>query len=201
MRKTMVAWVCAGMLGAMVSSAAPSAVGSEVEVRVEEHAGGARVLVHEVVVPAPLAEVWAAFTTADGWMSWAVPFAHMDFRLGGEIESSYHLSAKKGDAGNIKNRILAFVPQRMIALQAVAAPPGFPHPEVLAELFSVIELEAVDGGHTRVRMAGVGYRDDPRHAEILEKFRGANRWSLEQLVRRFREGPVDWPKRLGGAPR
>ncbi len=153
---------------------------------------GSTVLVHSLEVPASVDEAWAAFTTAEGLTSWAVPFAVVDFRVGGVWESSYAPDARPGDPGNIRSRYLSFVPRRMISLQAVDAPPDFPHPEVLPDLFSVIELDSVAADRTRVTMYGVGYADTPAHDAVRAMFRDANAWSLRMLHRRFVEGPVDW---------
>ena len=157
-----------------------------------ETADGGYVLRHEAVVPAPPAAVWEALTTSAGWTSWAVPVAHVDFRLGGRIETSYDPAAQPGDAANILSRILAYVPGRMLAFQAERAPPGFPHPELLDGLFSVIELAPDAHGATRVSVSGIGYTDSPGHRELREFFKRGNAWTLERLVERFATGPVDW---------
>jgi uncharacterized protein YndB with AHSA1/START domain len=170
----------------------------EVSARVEVTDTGERLLIHELVLPAPRAEVWAAFTTAEGFMGWAAPFAVVDLRVGGQIESSYDPAAQAGDAGNIVNRILAFVPGRMLALQAEAAPPGFPHPEILPDLSSVAHFSDEEGGGTRVIMYGVGYEDTPEHLAVLELFREANAWTLRALFALLTDGPVDWAAVLGG---
>lgn len=157
-----------------------------------ESAEGGYVLRHEAVVPAPPDEVWTALTTSAGWMSWAVPFARIDFRLGGRIETSYEPTAQAGDPDNILNRILAYVPGRMMAFQAERAPPGFPHPELLDGLFSVVEIQAEGEGATRVAVSGIGYTDSPGHRELRAFFERGNAWTLERLVERFATGPADW---------
>lgn len=157
-----------------------------------EPAAGEFVLRHEAVVPAPPDATWAAFTTAEGWMTWAVPFADIDFRLGGRIETSYDPSARAGDDANIISRILAFVPGRMMAFQAERPPPGFPHPELLGNLFSVVEITPHGDGESLVALSGVGYTDSPGHRELLEFFARGNAWTLERLIERFANGPVDW---------
>jgi hypothetical protein len=80
MNATRVFHVVAGLILALVT--ATSAPAQEVENTSYTAPDGSRVLQHRVVVPASLAEVWHAFTTAEGVRSWAVPFAHVDFRLG-----------------------------------------------------------------------------------------------------------------------
>lgn len=187
------------ILGALGLGASTAAAAQEVGYRTERLADGSILAVHHVVVPGPVAEVWRAFTTSEGLMTWAVPFAVVDFRLGGLWESSYDPEGKEGDPANIRNRYLGYVPERMLALQAVAAPPDFPHPEVLPELFTVFEFEAVGDGRTRVTAYGVGYRDTPASNAVREMFADANAWSLRMLHRRFAEGPLDWADVLRGS--
>ena len=118
-------------------------------------ADGTRVLRHEVVVPASTADVYAALTTAEGWRTWAVPFAVMTpaFGAGSILETSYNPNAKLGEATNIKNKVLAYIPERMFAFQAVQAPTGFKHGELLAHIFTVAELEPVGAKRTRIRLS------------------------------------------------
>lgn len=44
---------------------------------------GTRTLHQSVIVPAPIAQVWTAFTTTDGYRAWAAPVVQIDFRVGG----------------------------------------------------------------------------------------------------------------------
>jgi uncharacterized protein YndB with AHSA1/START domain len=153
---------------------------------------GSRVLIHSVVVDASPTAVWDAFTTAEGWMSWAVPFARVELRIGGLIETSYDAAARAGDPANIRNRILSFLPRRMLSIQAVQAPTGFPHADKLPDLHSVIEIEPIDEARARVTITGVGYRAGSAYDELMTFFRQANAWSLERLRERFATGPTDW---------
>src|SRR5262245_18353257 len=83
---------------------------------------GQRVLEQRVVVAAAPARVWEAFATADGFISWAVPQAKVDFRLGGLIETTYDVNGELGGPGTIQNQITAFVPGQMLAFRNVRAP-------------------------------------------------------------------------------
>jgi uncharacterized protein YndB with AHSA1/START domain len=127
---------------ALVLSGAVSAEVPTEEYRVED---GSRIIRQEIVVNAALEDVWRAFTTKEGWESWAVPFAHVELAAGGLIETSYDASAKRGDDSNIHNRILSFLPYRMLSIQAVKAPPGFAHADLLPLLHTVIEFEPAAG--------------------------------------------------------
>ena len=157
---------------------------------------GTRVMQHQIVVPASVEEVWAALTTTEGIRSWAAPVTRVDFRVGGVWESSYRLDRKIGDPGNIKNRYLSFLPLRMVSIQAFEAPPSFPHPELLPELFHVIELEKLGPQKVRVTISGVGYKSGGGYDAIYAHFAAGNPWSLRKLHQRFAQGPIDWAKEL-----
>lgn len=161
---------------------------------------GTRVLQQEIVVNATPAEVWEAFTTAEGLKSWAVPAAWVDFRVGGSWETSYDPAATQGDPANIRNRILSYQPTSMISIQAVQAPPGFEHAELLENLLSVFTFEPVSAHHTLVVAAGVGYVQGEGYDALYEFFRRGNRWTLERLRERFESGPVDWEEVLATMP-
>jgi hypothetical protein len=157
---------------------------------------GARVLRHEVVVPASTADVYATLTTAEGWRTWAVPFAVMTpaFGVGAIIETSYNPNAKPGEAANIKNKVLAYIPERMFAFQAVQAPSGFKHAELLTQIFTVAEIEPIDAKRTRIRLSMLGYGEGRGFDELYRHFAKGNAWTMKKLSERFEKGPTDWTK-------
>jgi len=162
--------------------------------------GGMRVLEHQIVVRSPVDAVWQAFTTSEGWISWAAPVAFVDFRRGGIIETSYDPGAKPGDPANIKSEILSYLPRRMLSLRAIQTPPGFPYRELADNLWSVFQFEAVDEGSTRIVSTGAGYGEGEGYDTIYGFFEQANALMLQQLDRRLREGPIDWAKPLEAVP-
>lgn len=154
---------------------------------------GSHILVHEIEIAAPAAEVWTAIATADGWRTWAVPRAwasEPDI-----IETSYSMTAAPGDPSTIRQRILASIPGRMIAFRTVKAPDGFPNFETFRQTTGVIELEPIGEGRTHLRLTGAGYPDTEAGRQLLGFFRDGNRISLEQLRQRFLTGPIDWNRR------
>jgi hypothetical protein len=157
---------------------------------------GTRVLRHEVIVPASAKDVYQALATAEGWRTWAAPFAEMTpaFGVGAVLETSYNPAAKIGDATNIKNKILAYIPSRMFAFQAVQAPAGFKHADLLPHIFTVAELEPVNARATRVRLSMLGYDQGSGFDELYGFFAKGNAWTMEKLAERFEVGPIDWAK-------
>lgn len=162
----------------------------EVRVSQERALDGTHSLFHEIVVPAPVGEVWAAIATAEGWKTWAVPVARMaepDI-----IETSYSPGAEPGGPATIHQRILASVPGRLIAFRTVKAPAGFPDFDSFRRTTGIFALEPLGPGRTRVRLTGAGYPDTEAGKRLLAFFRDGNRISLERLRQRFVSGPVDW---------
>jgi len=145
-----------------------------------------RILVTETIVQATPADVWKAWTTADGWKSWAAPNAWFDdWKVGAMIETSYRPEAQRGDPSNIRQRVLAYLPGRLIAFQTVGTPPGFQHADLLATIVNVVEIEAVSERETRVRLSMVGYGQGPSYDALWNFFEPGNAYSLEQLRKRF----------------
>jgi uncharacterized protein YndB with AHSA1/START domain len=168
-------------------------VAPEVTISETRAPDGSHILVHEIEIDAPAAEVWAAVATADGWRTWAVPRAwasEPDI-----IETSYSMTAAPGDPSTIRQRILATIPGRMIAFRTVKAPEGFPNFETFRRTTGVIELEPIGEGRTHLRLTGAGYPDTEAGRQLLGFFRDGNRISLEQLRQRFVTGPIDWSRR------
>src|ERR1700724_3217193 len=71
-------------------------------------------LVIEVMVPAPIGDVWKAFTTSEGLSTWLTPNAVVDLREGGEWTAHFPGGSTGGGT------ILSFVPQQEIVISALA---------------------------------------------------------------------------------
>lgn len=163
-------------------------------------AGGERVLELSADVPAGVAEVWDAWATSEGFRSWAVPFAHVDFRAGGVIESSYDPGAKAGDRNNIRNEVLAAVPQRVFVIRNVQAPEKTPFDAAtFQKTLTAVTLTPLGEKQTRVTVTNSGYQEGAPWDGVYQFFRAGNAWSLQQLRQRFEKGPVDWAKALAPA--
>ena len=154
-------------------------------------ANGNHVLQLALVIPAGRKAVWDRFATAEGYKAWATPMAKIDFGIGGLIEASYDAKARLGDADNIRNRIIAYAPERMIALKNENAPASLPGREKFGEIVTVMEFEDASGG-TRVTITGVGYRPGEPYDTLLKHFGWGNAYSLMMLKSSFVKGPIDW---------
>ncbi|XUU61059.1 SRPBCC family protein [Erythrobacter sp. HA6-11] len=167
---------------AAVLVAPVSAFGQETKSEVIEENDGTRTLIHEAVIDAPVADVWASLSTEEGWKMWGPSKAWFDLRLGGSIETSYYPDAVQGDPRNIVHRIIAFVPERMMALQVVQAPENGPVSlETIKQTWGVYELEPISEIQTRMRIIGLGYGSDETSSRMIEFFKTGNVYSINLL--------------------
>lgn len=146
-------------------------------------ADGSGVIRLTTTVRAPAARIWTALSTAEGWKQWAVKRAWVDFRIGGMIETSYDEAAQQGSPANIKNRVEAYVPGRMLSIRAVQAPPDFQHREEFAQTVTTIELTPRGAGETEVTLTAVGYRPGPAFDALYAMFTMGDSWTLQNLKR------------------
>jgi uncharacterized protein YndB with AHSA1/START domain len=146
---------------------------------------GERVLQHQAVVNASLADVWKAFTTSEGLRSFVAPVAQIDFRVGGIWEASYNPQAKIGDPGNIRNEIITYVPLRMLAIRVVNAPPGFPYPDVIKNVWTVIEFEDLGLNRVRATASMTGWKTGPDWDAVYKMFEADNAVVFGKLQKRF----------------
>lgn len=141
--------------------------------------------VNEGVVPATKAEVWKVLATSEGYKALGPALAEVDLRVGGTIRSRYRADGTLGDSETIENLILAYEPPTMIALRIQKPPTTFPFKEAWKAPWTVITLTAVDGGHTRVRVASLGYGNDDESLAMRRFFESGNQQTIEALRRHF----------------
>jgi len=178
-----------------VAFAEPGAAATgAVRVTTSVEADMSRTMVHEVLVDAPVADVWTAISTPQGWMSWAVPAAWISPADPDILETSYDRTEAPGGPGTIQQRFVARIPGRLLVFRTIKAPAGFPHWETYRGVTSLFEIETV-GHQTRVRLTSTGYPDNDAGRALIAFFERGNAQTLESLQRRFVTGPVDWEKR------
>lgn len=149
---------------------------------------GSRVIRLAVEVAAPSDAVWRAFTTSEGWKSFAVALASVDFRVGGIIETSYNPQALVGDPDNIKNEIVAYVPGRILAIRCVQAPRNFEHKQEFFATSTLIEIVPVSEKASRVLATSAGFKPGAAYDALFPKFRLGNAYTLDKLRLRFEQG-------------
>ena len=153
---------------------------------------GSRVLKLSITIDAPVGKIWQLLTSSEGWQSWAVPVAWVEFGIGGMVETSYTATAVRGQPGNIKNAIVAYVPEQLLVLRNVQAPPNFEDAEDFGKTVTAINLRAISKNRSQVELDGVGFLATPAFDTLLKKFKFGDAWTLEHLKRAAEHGPIDW---------
>jgi uncharacterized protein YndB with AHSA1/START domain len=184
--------VILGILGTACAGSAGAADFPNVRDDSYAEPSGSRVLKLSITIDAPVGKIWKLLISAEGWQSWAVPVAWVDFGIGGMVETSYTATAIRGHAGNIKNAILAYVPEQLLVLRNVQAPMNFEHAEDFAKTATVINLRSISKNRSQVELDGVGFLTTPAFDTLLKKFRYGDSWTLEHLKRAAEHGPIDW---------
>ncbi len=140
-----------------------------------------------LTIDADIATVWSLFTTSEGVSKWMAPVGEVDLRAGGAIRTNYNACAEPGDDGTITNKIVNFVPERFLTLQADLVPQreaSWMNETIYAQrdnLFSVIEFSEADDGMTQITMWGLGYGEGPEWETMLGFFIAGNEWTFGQL--------------------
>lgn len=184
-----------GLAAALLFALPGAAFAEEVRVAKQAEADRTTTMVHEVLVDATPADVWTAISTAEGWMTWAVPVAWIAKDDPELIEAAYDPASRPGAPDTIQQRFTERVPGRRLAFRTVRAPAGFPHWDDYRGVTSLFEIEPVGKG-SRVRLTSRGYPGNAGGRALLAFFEGGNKETLENLRARFATGPVDWAARL-----
>jgi uncharacterized protein YndB with AHSA1/START domain len=143
-----------------------------------------KTLVIEVSVPAPLADVWMAFTTTAGLSTWLAPNVTVELKPGGEWLAHFPGSTAGGT-------IVSFVPQHELVIAALA-PEKFP--AVRAHRTRAQFDFRRRGGLTVVRLTQSGWQSGPEWDAAYEYLAAGNAQLLATLHHRFVSGPIDWSK-------
>jgi uncharacterized protein YndB with AHSA1/START domain len=135
----------------------------------------------EVVVNAPLAEVWKALTTAEGLAGWMGDSARIDLKVGGIFEVRHKVRklteeeaklarGEKASAGGMREtHILSFVPLKMLSYEGG-----------MAGTWNVWMLDELSPGKVRVHHTGLGTSED--WVRMAPMFETAMQGVLDKLV-------------------
>ncbi len=155
---------------AFVASSAAAAEPETAALKQGVAADGTRFYEDTLIIKAPPKALWAAFTDTDSYRKWAVPVAAIDFRLGGGIEASYDPKGHLGDPQNIKNTLIAYIPERLLVFRNVQSPDGMPGKEVYAKTVKTLEFEALGPSETRVTVSGIGFGSGAEFDQLYKFF-------------------------------
>ena len=163
--------------------AAASILAAENPVKVTKTNSPEKALLFEVMVPATPADVWRAFTTKEGLQEWLWYDMTVDLREGGDWMVNY----PGGKTGG--GTIVSFEPVRSLTIRAMA-PEQFP--EVRRDRTTAIfRFEPAEGG-TKVTLTQTGWKTGKEWDDAYDYLASGNAQLLNQLLYRFKNGPIDW---------
>lgn len=167
-----------------ISSAQQTTESERITTRIDTTQSGGLIMIQEFTVDAPIDKAWQAYTTEEGWKSWAVPIAEVDFKINGTIKTNYNPNGTIGDSTTIVTHVLNYVPKRLITLQAEITEnfPAFMK-EDEKDLYNVIEFEETGESQIKIISYGIGYKNTQKYQDLMGYFVKANEESLLQLIR------------------
>jgi len=149
-----------------------------------------RAIVKEIVIRAPLRQVWQAWTTEPGLESFFARRARIELQVDGRYELLFMPDNPPGQRGEEGARLLAIEECQRLAF-TWTAPPRWPR---IRAMRTVVDLTfSVTGDDaTALRLRHSLWGDGPDWDEVYAYFDGAWDIVLKRLDYRFDQGPVDW---------
>jgi uncharacterized protein YndB with AHSA1/START domain len=118
-----------------------------------------RTIVKTARIEAPVAEVWAAWTTSAGLKTFLSIDSAIELRSDGKYEFYFGPSASAPNRGSEGCTVLSYLPQRMLSF-TWNAPPSFPAIRALGpSTFVVLEFTANGEQATDLRLTHLGWRE------------------------------------------
>ncbi len=153
-----------------------------------------RALTKQVIVPAPIDSVWRAWTTRAGIVSFMAPEAEIEARVGGAFHIHFNPYGEPGLKGADDMRFMALQPPTMLSFDW-NAPPHLPQVRQQRS-FVVVRLKDLDGRSTQVQLTHLGWGEGGEWELTYTYFDRAWGTVLNNLKKRFEQGPQDWSEWL-----
>ncbi len=150
-------------------------------------------LIFDELVPAPLQEVWNAWTTEEGVKTFFAPACRIDLRPGGAYEMYFDPESAPGLRGGEGCRILAVEKPILLSFTWNFPPdlPGLRNERQSTHV--VLRFFEETASSTRVKLIQDGWGSSRDWDQGKSYFKRA--WGdvvLPRLVLRFTEGPINW---------
>ena len=148
-----------------------------------------RILEKEILVEAPPDVVWDAFTTSEGARTFFAPDALIELREGGPYELYFDVDGEEGSRGSEGCVVVSF--EETVRLEFTwNFPPSLPIRNERTRV--VVTFQFLPPHSTRVRLTQGGWKSGAAWDKGYAYFDRAWGNVLENLKRRFAEGPIDW---------
>lgn len=143
-----------------------------------------------VIIPASVDDVWKAWTTKEGVVTFFAPKASVELAVGGDYEMYFDPKQPQGQRGSEGCKILSFVPGEMLSF-TWSAPPSMP--DVRKErTWVVLFFRELEGNKTRIDLLHLGWQMGEEWQEAFRYFDRAWEVVLGRLQYRFQKEPINW---------
>jgi uncharacterized protein YndB with AHSA1/START domain len=151
---------------------------------------GERSIIGEVIVNAHISEVWKAWTTKEGIISFFAPDCKIELKVGGPFEI-YFLPVSEKERGAEGCVLLGIQENKMLTF-SWNAPPELPEARK-QKTFVIVRFIEINERHTKVYLTHIGWGEGGEWDAAFDYFHRAWRKTvLPRLKYRFDVGPVDW---------
>lgn len=157
-----------------------------------------KAIVKDVIIPAPVSEVWRAWTTSEGLQSFFSRHARAELRPGGPIEILFLMDRPYGLQGSEDCHYLSYIPERMLSFEWNAPPDFGPLRDIRTIL--VIFFEPISDKETRLLFEHRGWGIGDDWDRLFAYFDRAWGFVLANLKERFESGPIDWGDPVASGP-
>ena len=149
-----------------------------------------KILLKDVTIPAPVADVWNAWTTDEGVRSFFSPNTRVMLAPGCPFEIYFLMDRPYGQRGSEDCHILSYIPEKMLSFEWNAPPDFGPLRDI--RTIVVIFFESVSPNETRLIFHHTGWGKGENWDKLYEYFDRAWGYVLGNLKKRFESGPIDW---------
>lgn len=150
-----------------------------------------RSLTKEAVATVPIAQMWAAWTTAEGVITFFAPKAKIELRVDGPYELFFDLRAPIGFQGTEGCKVLHVERQNSFGFEFIA-PLQFPNVRRLQTRVDLDFKEVQKGALNKVGLVHSGFLGGEEWDAAFEFFS----WSWDLVLARFQHrlssGPIEW---------
>jgi uncharacterized protein YndB with AHSA1/START domain len=146
---------------------------------------------YEMNIPAPVKDLWKAWTTEQGVKSFFAPECKIELKPGGAYEMLFNKEAPPGEQGGEGMIILAIQPEKMLSF-TWNSPPTLP--DVRGQMTHVtLRFTESNTGESRLHFVHDGWGEGGEWDQSFDYFiRAWGEVVLPRLKYRFEEGPIDW---------
>lgn len=125
----------------------------------------------EIVIPARITEVWNAWTVKKELLKFFAPEAEIELKIGSKYEMYFLPDKPAGLRGGEGNRILSFIPEKMLSFEW-NAPPNFPNVRQ-EKTWCVLFFEKIDLNSTKIEFYHLGWQKGNEWDQVYDYFQKA----------------------------